>query len=223
MKLNFEIAIENECVFFINYIYFTMKSITIKGSERENVGKKATKAVRDAGMVPCVIYGGNQPVHFVADERAFKDLVYTPNAHTVVVELNGTSYNVIMQDIQFHPVSDKILHIDFFQLSDDKEIVMEVPVKITGTSPGVLLGGVLRLNQRRLKVKALPKNLPDFVEASISELQMGNKLYVTKLETNNFKLMHPDNTVVCQVRISRAAMKAAQEAAKAEKGAKKKK
>jgi large subunit ribosomal protein L25 len=174
-------------------------------------------------MVPCVIYGGNQPVHFVADERAFKDLVYTPNAHTVVVELNGTSYNVIMQDIQFHPVSDKILHIDFFQLSDDKEIIMEVPVKVTGTSPGVLLGGVLRLNQRRLKVKALPKNLPDFVEANISELQMGNKLYVTKLETNNFKLMHPDNTVVCQVRISRAAMKAAQEAAKAEKGAKKKK
>ena len=200
-----------------------MKSITIEGSERESVGKKATKAVRDAGMVPCVIYGGNQPVHFVADERAFKDLVYTPNAHTVVVELNGTSYNVIMQDIQFHPVSDKILHIDFFQLSDDKEIIMEVPVKITGTSPGVLLGGVLRLNQRRLKVKALPKNLPDFVEASISELQMGNKLYVTKLETNNFKLMHPDNTVVCQVRISRAAMKAAQEAAKAEKGGKKKK
>ena len=200
-----------------------MKSITIKGSERENVGKKATKAVRDAGMVPCVIYGGNQPVHFVADERAFKDLVYTPNAHTVVVELNGTSTNVIMQDIQFHPVSDKILHIDFFQLIDDKEIVMEVPVKITGTSPGVLLGGVLRLNQRRLKVKALPKNLPDFVEASISELEMGNKLYVTKLPTNNFKLMHPDNTVVCQVRISRAAMKAAQEAAKAEKGEKKKK
>ena len=200
-----------------------MKSITIKGSERENVGKKATKAVRDAGMVPCVIYGGNQPVHFIADERAFKGLVYTPNAHTVVIELNGGSYNVIMQDIQFHPVSDKILHIDFFQLSDDKEIVMEVPVKVTGTSPGVLLGGVLRLNQRRLKVKALPKNLPDFVEASISELQMGNKLYVTKLETNNFKLMHPDNTVVCQVRISRAAMKAAQEAAKAEKGGKKKK
>ena len=223
MKLNFEIAIENECVFFINYIYFTMKSITIKGSERENVGKKATKAVRDAGMVPCVIYGGNQPVHFIADERAFKGLVYTPNAHTVVIELNGGSYNVIMQDIQFHPVSDKILHIDFFQLSDDKEIVMEVPVKVTGTSPGVLLGGVLRLNQRRLKVKALPKNLPDFVEANISELQMGNKLYVTKLEANNFKLMHPDNTVVCQVRISRAAMKAAQEAAKAEKGGKKKK
>ncbi|MBA4133648.1 MAG: hypothetical protein RLZZ469_1497 [Bacteroidota bacterium] len=194
-----------------------MKSITIKGQERESVGKKATKALRDAGMVPCVIYGGEQPVHFAAEEKAFKGLVYTPNAHTVVVDLNGKTSNVILQDIQFHPVSDKILHIDFFQLNDSKEIIMEVPVKITGTSPGVLLGGDLRLNQRRLKVKALPKNLPDFVEANISELQMGNKLYVTKLVTNNFKLMHPDNTVVCQVKISRAAMKAAQEAAKAAK------
>ena len=200
-----------------------MKSITIEGSERESVGKKATKALRDAGMVPCVIYGGSQPVHFAADERAFKNLVYTPNAPTVEVVLAGKKYNAILQDIQFHPVSDRINHIDFFQLSDDKEIIMEVPVKVTGTSPGVLLGGVLRLNQRRLKVKALPKHLPDFVEANISELQMGNKLYVTKIETNNFKLMHPDNTVVCQVRISRAAMKAAQEAAKAEKGAAKKK
>lgn len=194
-----------------------MKSITIKGQERESVGKKATKALRDAGMIPCVIYGGDQPVHFAAEEKAFKGLVYTPNAHTVVVDLNGKTNNVILQDIQFHPVTDKILHIDFFQLNDNKEIIMEVPVKITGTSPGVLLGGDLRLNQRRLKVKALPKNLPDYVEANISELQMGNKLYVTKLETNNFKLMHPDNTVVCQVKISRAAMKAAQEAAKAAK------
>lgn len=201
-----------------------MKSITIKGQERESVGKKATKALRDAGMVPCVIYGGDQPVHFAADERAFKNLVYTPNAHTVVIETNsGKKIEAILQDIQFHPVSDKILHIDFYQLNENKEIMMEIPVKIVGTSPGVLSGGVLRLNQRRLKVKALPKHLPDFVEANISELQMGNKLYVTKLETNNFKLMHPDNTVVCQVRISRAAMKAAQEAAKAEKADAKKK
>jgi large subunit ribosomal protein L25 len=165
----------------------------------------------------------SKPVHFSAEEKAFKNLVYTPNAHTVVIELVEKLTMQFLQDIQFHPVSDKILHIDFFQLNDDKEITMEVPVKVTGTSPGVLLGGVLRLNQRRLKVKALPKNLPDFIEANISELEMGNKLYVTKLVTNNFKLMHPDNTVVAQVRISRAAMKAAQEAAKAEKGGAKKK
>ena len=194
-----------------------MKSITIKGSERESVGKVATKALRNAGLVPCVLYGGKQAVHFSAEEIAFKNLVYTPNAHTVVIELGKNSYNAILQDIQVHPVTDRILHIDFFQLNENKEIMMEVPVKIVGTSPGVLLGGDLRLNQRRLKVKALPKNLPDYVEANISELQMGNKLYVTKIETNNFKLMHPDNTVVCQVKISRAAMKAAQEAAKAAK------
>ncbi|MBA4317806.1 MAG: 50S ribosomal protein L25 [Flavobacterium sp.] len=195
-----------------------MKSITIKGSERESVGKVATKALRNAGAVPCVLYGGNQPVHFSADERAFKTLVYTPNAHTVVIELGeGKSFNAILQDIQVHPVSDRILHIDFFQLFDDKEITMEVPVKVVGTSKGVLGGGVLRLNTRRLKVKALPKNLPDFVEADITPLEMGNKLYVTKLVSDKYKLLHPDNTVVAQVRISRAAMKAAQEAAKAAK------
>lgn len=201
-----------------------MKSITIKGSERESVGKSATKAARNAGMVPCVLYGGDQPVHFTAEEKAFKSLVYTPNVHTVVLDLaGGKSYEAILQDIQMDPVSDKILHIDFYQLDPKKEITMEVPVKVVGTSPGVLLGGVLRLNQRKLKVRALPANLPDFVEADITPLEMGNKLYVTKLATNNFKLLHPDNTVVCQVRISRAAMKAAQEAAKAEKGAKGKK
>jgi large subunit ribosomal protein L25 len=194
-----------------------MKSITINGSERESVGKVATKALRNAGLVPCVLYGGNQAVHFSAEEKAFKNLVYTPNAHTVVIDLGTKKFDAVLQDIQVHPVSDKILHLDFFQLFNDKEITMEVPVKITGVSPGVLLGGVLRLNARKLKVKALPKNLPDFIETDISELEMGNKLYVTKLVSDKYKLLHPDNTVVAQVRISRAAMKAAQEAAKAAK------
>jgi large subunit ribosomal protein L25 len=195
-----------------------MKSITIKGSERESVGKAATRAARNAGMIPCVLYGGDQPVHFTAEEMSFKNLVYTPNVHTVVIDLEGgKQFNAVLQDIQFHPVSDKILHIDFYQLHEDKEITMDVPVKITGTSPGVLGGGVLRLNQRKLKVRALPANLPDYVEANISELEMGNKLYVTKIEANNFRILNPENTVVAQVRISRAAMKAAQEAAKAAK------
>jgi large subunit ribosomal protein L25 len=200
-----------------------MKSITIKGQERESVGKSSTKALRNAGLVPCVLYGGNEPVHFSAEEKAFKNLVYTPNAHTVEVDLGGKKYSAILQDIQFHPVTDKILHIDFYQLNDAKEITLEVPVKVVGNSKGVMAGGVLRLNLRKLKVKALPKNLPDFVEADITELEMGNKLYITALKTDNFTLLHPANTVVAQVRISRAAMKAAQEAAKAEKGGKKKK
>ncbi len=195
-----------------------MKSITIKGSERESVGKVATKALRNAGLVPCVLYGGNQAVHFSAEVMAFRSLVYTPNAHTVEIDLGkGKSFNAILQDIQVHPVSDKILHIDFFQLFDDKEITMEVPVKIVGNSKGVMGGGDLRLNTRKLKVKALPKNLPDFIEADITPLDMGNKLYVTKVASPDYKIMHPDNTVICQVKISRAAMKAAQEAAKAAK------
>lgn len=202
-----------------------MKSITIKGAERESVGKVSTKALRNAGMVPCVLYGGTEPaVHFAAEEKAFKGLVYTPNVHTVVIDLeNGKKFNAILQDIQFHPVTDEILHIDFYQLHDDKEITLEVPVKVVGNSKGVMAGGVLNLNLRKLKVKALPANLPDFVEVNISNLDMGNKLYVTDVVANNYKLLHPDNTVVCQVRISRAAMKAAQEAAKAAKSTPKKK
>lgn len=200
-----------------------MKSITIKGSERESVGKSATRALRNAGQVPCVLYGGEQPIHFSAEELAFRHLVYTPDAHTAVIDLGGKEYGAILQDIQFHPVTDSILHIDFFQLHDDKEVTIEVPVKVKGNSPGVMAGGVLRLNNRKLKVKALPANLPDYLYADISGMEMGNKLYVTKLAHDDYKIMHPDNTVVCQVRISRAAMKAAQEAAKAEKTAGKKK
>lgn len=201
-----------------------MKSITIKGSERESVGKASTKALRNAGMVPCVLYGGTEPaLHFTAEEKAFKGLVYTPNVHTVVIELEGgQTQNAVLQDIQFHPVTGAILHMDFYKLYEDKEITMEVPVKVTGKSKGVMSGGVLNLNMRKLKVRALPSNLPDYVYADITELDMGNKLYVTDIATDNYKLLHPDNTVVCQVRISRAAMKAAQDAAKAAKEAGKK-
>ena len=194
-----------------------MKSITIKGSQRESVGKAASKALRNAGQVPCVLYGGDSALHFSAPEMAFKGLVYTPNVYTATIELGGKKYTAILQDIQFDPVTDKIIHIDFYQLKKDKEITIEVPIQIEGTSPGVIAGGVLRIVNRKLKIKALPDKLPDFIPVNISELEMGNRLYVTKLDQSNYKIMHPDNTVVCQVRVSRAAMKAAQEAAKAEK------
>ncbi|WP_435135250.1 50S ribosomal protein L25/general stress protein Ctc [Formosa sp. A9] len=184
-----------------------MKSITINGSQRESVGKKVTKALRNAGQVPCVLYGGDKPVHFSADELAFSKLVYTPNAHTVVIALEGgETYNAVMQDIQFHPVTDKILHIDFYQLFDDKEISMDIPVAFVGNSRGVRNGGVLRKNKRSLRVKALPANLPDLIEADITPLKIGGKLYITSLENDAYKFMHPDNTVVCQVRRSRASM-----------------
>ena len=183
-----------------------MKSITINGSKRESVGKKATKALRNAGQVPCVLYGGDQPVHFSAEELAFSKLVYTPNAHTVVIALGDTSYNAVLQDIQFHPVTENILHIDFYQLFDNKEIAMDIPVVLTGNSIGVRAGGVLRRNRRKLRIKALPTNLPDFIEVDISKLRIGNKVYVSQLPREDYKFLHSDNTVVCQVKQSRVSV-----------------
>ena len=186
-----------------------MKSITIKGSQRESVGKVATKALRNAGKVPCVLYGGDKPVHFSTDEISFKNLVYTPNVYTAKIDVEGASYNAILQDIQFHPVSDSILHVDFYQIFDDKAIAMEIPVRIVGKSKGVAIGGALRHNVRKLKVKAIPSKLPDFIEADVTELEIGNKLYVTALQNEDYTILHPENTVVAQVRMSRNAAKAA--------------
>jgi large subunit ribosomal protein L25 len=127
----------------------------------------------------------------------------------VIALEGGESYNAVLQDIQFHPVTDKILHIDFYQLFEDKEIAMDIPVSIVGNSVGVRAGGSLRKNRRKLRVKALPTNLPDFIEADITSLKIGGKLYITELANDDYKFMHPDNTVVCQVKRSRASMSAA--------------
>lgn len=184
-----------------------MKSISINGSKRESVGSKATKALRNAGQVPCVVYGGDEPIHFSAPELAFNKLVYTPDVHTVVVDLgNGTTINAILQDIQFHPVTDRILHVDFYQIFDDKEVMLEIPVRVVGNSRGVKNGGTLRIVSRKLRVKAIPANLPDILEADITEMKIGDKLYVTALENEDFTILHTDNTVVCQVRTSRTAV-----------------
>ncbi|MFQ3341588.1 MAG: large subunit ribosomal protein L25 [Flavobacteriaceae bacterium] len=186
-----------------------MKSITIKGSKRESVGKVSTKALRNAGSVPCVLYGGGESLHFAAPELDFSKLVYTHNAHTVVISLDdGSKINAILQDIQFHPLNDKILHVDFYRMFDDKEVSMNIPVNVEGTAPGVInTGGVLSLNKRKLRVKALPKNLPDSIVINISALELGDKLYTSELQTETYKIIHPDNTVVCQVRNSRASIK----------------
>jgi len=187
-----------------------MKSITIKGSKRESVGKVATKALRNAGKVPCVLYGGDQAMHFSADELSFSKLVYTPNVYTASIELeNGDKFKAILKDIQFHPVSDKILHVDFYQLSEDKEVTMDIPVRIIGNSPGVMLGGNLRNPYRTLRVRAIPSNLPDFINADISELNIGDKLSVAELVAlGEFSILHPENTIVAQVRVSRLAVAA---------------
>jgi len=182
-----------------------MKSITIKGSKRESVGKAATKALRNADKVPCVLYGGENVIHFAAEEKAFRNLVYTPNVYTATIDLDGELANCILQDIQFHPVTDKILHIDFYQLFEDKEVTMDIPVNLIGNAPGVVVGGSLRFPKRKLKVKALPANLPDSIDADISKLNIGDKLFVSEVALKDCTILHPENTVVAQVRMSRAA------------------
>ena len=184
-----------------------MKSITIQGQKRENVGKKSTKALRDAELVPCVVYGGEQPINFSTAEKSFKNLVYTPDAHTVVIELEGKKIDAVLQDIQFHPITDKILHADFYQLSADKPVVMEVPVRITGRAKGVLAGGVLRQSFRKLRLKAIPANLPDEIVVDVTPLKIGNKLYVGDIKNDQYTFLHPDNAVVVAVKMSRNAMK----------------
>tara|TARA_B100001027_G_scaffold84981_1_gene58165 strand:+ start:11670 stop:12362 length:693 start_codon:yes stop_codon:yes gene_type:complete len=196
-----------------------MKSITINGSKRESVGKSSSRLLRNAGQVPCVLYGGEGPIHFSAPELAFSKLVYTANAYTVVIAFGEKeSYNAILQDIQFHPVSDKILHIDFYQLFDDKKISMDIPVKLNGNPIGVKLGGNLQRNKRKLRIKALPTNLPDNLEIDISELNIGDKVYITELFNENYEFLHPDNTVVCQVRRARAALVVETEEGEGEEG-----
>jgi len=184
-----------------------MKSITIKGSKRESVGKVATKALRNAEKVPCVLYGGEQTIHFSAEEKSFKNLVYSPNVYTAKIEFeNGETLEAVLQDVQFHPVTDKILHIDFYQLFKGKEITMNIPVRLVGSAPGVLNGGSLAFNLRKLSVRALPKNLPDFINVDISELKIGDKFIASQLSNDNYTLLHPENSVVVQVRMARAAL-----------------
>tara|TARA_R100001369_G_scaffold92666_2_gene139022 strand:- start:330 stop:1004 length:675 start_codon:yes stop_codon:yes gene_type:complete len=184
-----------------------MKSLTIKGSKRESVGKSATKALRNAGKVPCVVYGGDETIHFSADELEFQNLIYTPDVFRVELELaGGDKIDCALQDIQFHPVTDQILHIDFYQLFDGTPISMTVPVRVRGNALGVKNGGVLRIINRRLRVRALPKNLPDFIDVDITNMKIGDVQTVGDIETEDFEFLHEDKKVICQVRTSRTAI-----------------
>jgi len=171
------------------------------------VGKVSTKALRNAGKVPCVLYGGDKPLHFSANEIAFKDLVYTPNAHTVVIELeDGKKFAAVLQDIQFHPVTDKILHIDFYQLFEDKPITMNIPVRLEGSSPGVKNGGRLLFRKRKLSIRALPDLLPDFITVDISKLRIGQTIAVETILNDDYTFLHPDSTAIVQVKASRTSV-----------------
>nr|WP_294898336.1 50S ribosomal protein L25/general stress protein Ctc [uncultured Pedobacter sp.] len=190
-----------------------MKSIAISGSPRENVGKRDAKELRYEGKVPAVLYGGKEQIHFAVDAPALRDLVYTAEVNFAELTVGGKKFNAIMQDIQFHPLTEKILHIDFLQLFDDKKVTIEIPVKLTGTSPGVKMGGKLVQKLRKLRVNALPKNMPQEVEVSIEPLEVGKSVRVRDLKSADYTITNvPEDTIVSVI-MSRALKQAEQQAA----------
>ena len=183
-----------------------MKSLAISVKERENVGKSSSKALRNQGKVPCVLYGGEKQVCFFAHENDLRKLVYTSDVFLVDLDIEGKKTRCVMQDIQFHPVTDKILHIDFLEVFDDKEVTVEIPVILQGMSPGVRNGGNLLFRRKKIITRAIPGNLPDAIEVDISELKIGDFIYIKDLRSDKFSFLAPDNAVVVGVKTARAAI-----------------
>jgi large subunit ribosomal protein L25 len=181
-----------------------MKTLEIIGFKRANLGKKESKDLRAEGNAPCVLYGGDEQVHFYAPMILFRDLVYTPDAHLVDLNIEGKKYSCILQDIQFHPVSETILHADFLQLFEDKPVKMDIPVKYEGTAPGVIAGGKLISKLRKITVKALPANLPDYIPVDISKLALGKSVKVNEVKPENFEVLNNPHTSIATVEIPRA-------------------
>jgi large subunit ribosomal protein L25 len=199
-----------------------MKSIAISGSVRQNVGKRDAKGLRYDGQVPAVLYGGTTQTHLSVSAADLKAVLYT--ADVVIVELNfdGKSVRAIVQDAQFHPLTDLVTHIDFLELFDDKEVSLNIPIKLTGTSPGVRLGGKLVQKLRKLRVKALPNNLPQVIEVPMESLEVGKSFRVDQIKLENAKVLNNADDTIVSVIMSRALRQAETEAAKAAKGGKKK-
>ena len=182
-----------------------MKTLEIIGYKRANLGKSESKKLREEGNVPCVIYGGDEQVHFYAPMILFRPLVYSPEIYYVELNIEGKIYNCILQDIQFHPVSEMILHVDFMELNDKKPIKMQVPVKFFGDSPGIRAGGKLMINTRTLLVRALPKDMPESIELDISEITLGQTIKVREVEIDNFEILNSPQVSIASVSIPRAA------------------
>ncbi|HQV99371.1 MAG TPA: 50S ribosomal protein L25/general stress protein Ctc [Bacteroidia bacterium] len=186
-----------------------MKSISINGTKRAAQTKQENIRLRAEGKVPCVLYGGKEQIHFSTPALSLKGLVYTPNVYTVELNIDGTSYKAVMKDIQFHAVSDRINHIDFLELDDNKKITLEVPVKVSGNAVGVRAGGQLVTKTRRLKVSALPKDLPDSIDISINELNIGDDIRVRDIKLKGVEILNSPNSVLTAVKITRAVAAAA--------------
>jgi large subunit ribosomal protein L25 len=184
-----------------------MKSIEIKGSLRTELGKKSSKELRKTGNVPCVIYGKEKNVHFHAPELSFKNLIYTPEAHLVDLIIDNKAQKVVLKDVQYHPVSDKILHADFIEVFDDKPVIINIPIKVSGDSAGVIAGGKLVIKKRSLKVKGLPNDLPEHLNIDITNLKIHESVKVGDISYDKIELLDQKKLMVLTIATSRVAQK----------------
>ena len=188
-----------------------MKTLAISVKQRENVGKTSTRALRNQGKVPCVLYGGEKQVAFHAHENDFRKLVYTPDVFIVELDIEGSKVKAIMQDIQFHPVTDKILHIDFLEITDDKAITVSIPVILNGLAIGVRDGGNLMFRRRKIITRGLTANLPNAIEINIEDVKIGQFIYIKDLNVEGCEFLAPDSSVVVGVKMSRGAVETDEE------------
>ena len=195
-----------------------METIEIIGYKRANLGKKNSNKLREEGNVPCVVYGGDEQIHFHAPMILFRELVYTPGANFVKLNIEGIEKDVILQDIQFHPVSEVILHADFLELQDNKKVKMDIPVKIIGDSPGVQQGGKILIRIRKLSVMAYPKNMPEFVEVDISELQLGKSIKVEDILKEQYEILNSPLVSIVSVNIPRVKIEIEEDEEEGEEG-----
>jgi large subunit ribosomal protein L25 len=180
-----------------------MKTVSLSGSLRENVGKKDAKKHRREGKVPCVIYGGEKQIHLAIEEKSFKKIIFTPEVYLVNIKVDGKEYLTILQDIQYHPVTDNILHADFLEIISGKPVTIAVPVKIEGVAPGVLQGGRLVKKLRKLKVSGLVESLPEFIMLNIDKLDIGNSIRVKDVVYKNLTFLDTPNAVIVAVKTAR--------------------
>lgn len=181
-----------------------MKTVSLSGSSRANVGKTDAAALRAKGQVPCVLYGGNDQTHFYADERAFKPIIYTPEVSIVEINVDGKKTNAILQAAQFHKITDKLIHVDFLEIIDGKPVTVELPVKIVGQSEGVKKGGKLGVKMRKLKVRGLVNKLPDYIELNIEKLDIGQAIAVGDIQIEGVSMLNAKNITVVGVSATRA-------------------
>jgi len=188
-----------------------MKNVSLSGSLRENVGKKDAKKHRKLGKVPCVLYGGKEQIHFIAEEKDFKGIIFTPDVHIINLTLAGKKVDAVLQDIQYHPVTDRILHVDFLEIFPGKEVTIAIPIVLEGTAPGVIKGGRLIKKIRKIKIKALVENLPDQIVVNISKLDIGGRIKVMDLSEDKITFLDNPNAIVVGVFSARVTVAAGEE------------